>query len=61
MVHLLKSRLLGPGKPLLYVVMELSLIAFESQHLLGLVLNEYASNLLLASHRIYGHDATCYM
>jgi hypothetical protein len=41
--------------------MELSLVAFVSQHILGLVLNECASNLLLASHRIYGHDATGYI
>jgi hypothetical protein len=58
MRHALKVYLFGPGEPLLHIFIEMPLVAFEGEHIIGLTLDDGLGDSCLTAHGIDSHDTT---
>ena len=55
-----ENRLSVIGKKLFYVLVELRLVLFEGQHIVGLSVDYVLGDILLAPDRVDGHDTPRY-
>lgn len=61
MGHVLESCLLGPGKPFLNILMQMPLVAFQSQPIIGRAFKNGLDNLFLAAHGLNRHRTACHV
>src|SRR5262245_25667187 len=55
--HLGKIRLFGPGEPFLHIILQMALIAFEREYIIGVTFDNRLGDSGLAAHRIDSDDA----
>ena len=58
MWHVTKVLLMCPSEPFMYIRMEMTLVTFERQHIVGLPLDDSPCNLGLATHNMDGDNTT---
>ena len=56
MGHLLKANLISIREPILYILEQIALILLQTQHIISVLVADFLSDLLRASHRNNGHN-----